>query len=58
MQEVVWLTEDRTFAYLVSMGTYFSIVNRTGVAGEEELIENTDYELWSEHSIEYESDEE
>ena len=54
--EIVWLLEDRTFAFLVNMGAYYSIINRTGQAGNEELIENKEFELWSERSIEYESE--
>lgn len=54
--EIVWLLEDRRFAFLVRMGAYYSIINRTGQPGNEELIDNTEFEIWEERAIEYESD--
>jgi hypothetical protein len=54
MNEVVWLHEYRTFAFLQHRGTFFSTVN---LPGEGELvIENDDYDLWDERAIEYESE--
>jgi hypothetical protein len=54
--EIDWIKTDKCFAYLVTMGAYYSIVNRTGVPGEEEQIESDDIEPWEERAIEYESD--
>lgn len=56
-QGVIWLTEDRCFAYLLRTDAFTSIINRTGSPGEEELIENDEYILWEEWAIEYEPDE-
>lgn len=56
-QGVVWLLEDRCFAYLIRTDAYTSVINRTGQTGEEEIVENTDYTVWEEWAIEYEPDE-
>lgn len=54
---VVWLTEYRTFGWLLKVGAYFSTIVYTveGIDYEEE-IENNEYELWENHAIDYESE--
>lgn len=43
--EVVWLTEERTFARLMSMGAFFSMVKYTRMGVDYEvLIENDEIE--------------
>jgi hypothetical protein len=53
MDEVVWLKEDRGFAFLIKRNAFYSTVL---YLGEEIEVENDDYEYWSERSIDYESD--
>lgn len=56
--EVVWLKEDRRFAFLVSRDAYYSIVRYTaGGIDYEVQVENDDYDLWEERAIDYESEE-
>lgn len=50
--EIVWLTEERTFAKLIRHGAHYSVVEyvRNGMEYEE-VIENDEFkfvELWSE----------
>jgi len=43
--EIVWLTEERTFAELIRMGAYFSTVRYTrGGIDYEVLIDNDEFE--------------
>lgn len=46
MSEIVWLTEERTFARLVKLGAYYSVVtySRAGM-DYEVLIDNEDIEF-------------
>lgn len=54
MEEVVWLHEYRTFAFLVSRGAYISFVT---VDGKEVFeVENDDYDFWEERAIDYDTD--
>lgn len=55
-QEIVWIIEDNTYAFLIHHGAFFSIVTRTGEVGDVELIENTDFEFWKERVIDYEDE--
>lgn len=56
--EVVWLKEDRRFAFLVSRGAYYSIVRYTAEGTDFEVqVENDDYDIWEERAIDYESEE-
>lgn len=59
MKEVVWLSELRRFAFLVSRGAFYSTVYIPKDTGKDDtiVVENDDYELWEERAIEYESDE-
>ncbi len=54
---VVWLSEYRTFGYLLQEGAFTSLI-RFMHEGEdiEEQIENDEYNLWEEHAIDYESE--
>lgn len=55
--EIVWLDTERVYVYLVKMGTYYSIINRSGIPGEEEQVETDDITLIEDRAIEYEPDE-
>lgn len=55
MEEVVWLHEQRRFAFLVSRNAYFSVVSYSQDGGGF-IVDNDDYELWEERAIDYESD--
>ena len=58
MPEVVWLTEDRMFAWLINRGAHYSLVKFERDGHEfTALIENDEYEFWEERAIDYESDE-
>jgi hypothetical protein len=50
--EVVWLHEYRTYAFLISMGAYYSHVkfSRNGL-DYEIIVENDDFETWEEHAV-------
>lgn len=54
---VVWLTEERTYAHLVKMNAFNSLVRytRTGIDFEV-WIENDEYVFGEDHAIEYESE--
>lgn len=53
--EVVWLLDERRFAYLISRNATYSVVSyNQGL--DCFLIDNDDYEFWEERAIEYESD--
>lgn len=55
--EVVWLTEDRTYAILIRELAYVSLVRYTrGGIDYEVWIENNEIERWKDHAIEYESE--
>ena len=57
MYDVVWLAEDRTFAFLLHEKAYFAIVLIPTEDGWEEVIVLRDeYELWEERAIDFESD--
>lgn len=53
---IVWLTEERKFAYLLAVGAYFSRISFDYYGDDWEEIENDEYELWEEHVNNYESD--
>lgn len=53
--EVIWLTELRRFAFLVSRNAYYSVVKFT-LDGRHYVIDNDYYEFWEERAIDYESD--
>lgn len=57
MPEVVWLTEERTFGFLINRGAEFSRVRfeRQGIEYEI-LVENDEYEFWEERATGYESE--
>lgn len=43
--EIVWLTEERTYAYLMSLGAYFSLVKYTrGGIEYEVFVDNDEFE--------------
>lgn len=55
---VVWLLEDRHFAFLLHRGAYYSTVTYTRDGTDYEVvIENDDYEEWEDHALDYEQDE-
>lgn len=55
--EVVWLTEIRTYAYLIKMNAFNSLVRYThGGIDYEIWIENDEYVFREDHAIEYESE--
>jgi len=55
--EVVWLTEERTYAALIQQGAYFSRVRyRRGNKIIEEDIENDEYKPFGEHAIDYQQE--
>lgn len=55
--EIVWLFEERTYAYLVMMGAYYSHVQyRRGDETVNLLVENDEFEVWKDYAIEYESE--
>jgi len=45
--ELIWLTEERCFGYLLEMGAYYSrvIFKRDGMEYDT-YIENDEYEIW------------
>jgi len=56
---IVWLTEWRTYGFLLYEGAYFSTVSFISPETGERLIEqieNDEYELWQEHSHDYDTD--
>lgn len=57
MGEIVWLTEERTYAYLVRRNAFFSLVrySRGGIDYEIE-IENDEYVFREDHAVDYESE--
>lgn len=43
--EVVWLTDERTFAWLINVGAYYSLVKYTQEGIDYEvLVDNDEYE--------------
>lgn len=56
---VVWLTEWRTYGFLLYEGAHYSTVSfRSPQTGERiiEQIENDEYELWGDWAIDYNED--
>lgn len=55
--DIVWLTEYRTYAYLIARNAFDSLV-RFNQDGEEYevFVLNDDYEFFEEHSIDFEQD--
>lgn len=53
--EVVWLHDERTYAFLIHRGAYFSTVvySRDGV-DYEVIVENDEYTIWEEWAIDEE----
>ncbi len=52
---IVWLTEYRTFGWLLQQGAFFStIVYSVDGIDYEEQIENDEYELWEDYGTDYE----
>lgn len=57
--EIIWLLEERTYGILVKLGAFFSTVRYVKDGTDfEVLIENDEFELWKEHILDYESDDE
>lgn len=57
MQEVVWLHEYRQFGFLLRRNATTSLITfQTWQGWEEEWVDNDDYDLWEERSIEYDTD--
>ena len=55
---VVWLTEYRTFGWLIQEGAHFATVVYTVDGNDyEEQIENDEYIIWGDYAIDYETDE-
>ena len=55
--EIVWLTEQRHYAELISRGAYFSTVVYTREGHEVTIdVENDEYEFWEDRAIGYECD--
>lgn len=55
--DIVWLFDYRTYAYLVRMDAYDSVVRFTqGGLDYEVRVLNDDYEFFEEHSIDFEQD--
>ena len=42
MPEIVWLTEERTFAHLVSLGAHFAVVRYTRDGHDYEVLVSHD----------------
>lgn len=56
-REVVWLTEQRHYAFLVHLGAYFSVVEFTREGQDYVLeIESDEIKQWEDHAIDYEPD--
>lgn len=54
---VVWLTEYRTFGWLIKEGAHFSTVVYTAEGIDyEEAIENDEFKLWDDYGTDYESE--
>lgn len=59
MPEVIWLTEERRFGWLLKLGAHMSLVMWHDDEGRVfDLIENNEYEVWEDHALDYESDDE
>lgn len=56
--EVVWLREQRRFAFLVARGAFYSFVSYRFDGQDSFLVENDEYDLWEERSITFEKEEE
>lgn len=57
MNEVVWLNENRRFAFLERRDAFVSLVY--WYEGDERItliVENDDYDLWEERAFEYDTD--
>lgn len=55
--EIVWLLEERTYAVLVSLGAYYSVVKFTRGGIDYELqVANDEYEYLEEYAIDYEEE--
>lgn len=55
--EIVWLKEQRRFAFLVSRNAFYSVVAYNPYALDCFQVENDDYDLWEERSIIFEEEE-
>lgn len=56
---VVWLTEYRTYGFLLHEGVHVSTISFTNPANGErviEQIENDEYEFWGDYAIDYDED--
>lgn len=56
--DIIWLIEQRRFAFLVSRNAFYSMVSYDPTGRESFEVDNDDYEYWEERAIEYESDDE
>lgn len=55
--EIVWLLQDRHFAFLIQRDAFYSLVKYTrGGIEYEVVVKNDDYEFWEERAIDYEQD--
>lgn len=57
--EVVWLTEYRTWGYLIKESAYTARIafkDPNTLERVEEDIENEEWTRWEEHSIDYDTD--
>lgn len=56
---VVWLTEYRTYGFLLHEGAHVSTISFINPENGERLIEqveNDEYEYWGEHAIDYDAE--
>lgn len=57
--QVVWLTEYRTYGFLLKEAAHYAVVkyyDKNNLEWVYELIENDEYEGWEEHAIGYDSE--
>lgn len=55
--EIVWLTEERTYAILVRLGAWYSTVKYTrGGVDYEVVVSNDEFEYWEDHAIDHTED--
>ena len=53
--EIIWLTEERTFAVLISMGAYYSKVRYTREGFDyETYVSNDEFIFWEEGAFYHE----
>ena len=58
-EQVVWLTEYRTYGFLIQEAAHYAVVKYYDKNNSEwvfELIENDEYKGWEEQAIEYDSE--